>query len=52
MGRRWEGGSPKRRECEKELGGVEGWETIIRIYSLRKNLFSIKKKKYWKIITQ
>ena len=36
----------------EELGGVEGGETIIRIYYLRKkNLFSIKEKIFLKINT-
>lgn len=31
---------------KEELEGVKGGETVIRIYCIFKNLFSIKKKKY------
>lgn len=38
------GVNPKGKDSGKELGGVEGEEIIIRIYYMRKNLFSIKSK--------
>lgn len=34
---------PDRKGCREELGGVEGGETVIRIYNVRKrNLFPMK----------
>lgn len=29
-------------ESEEDLGGVVGWETVIRQYYMKKKLFSIK----------
>ena len=34
-----------KRGDGEELGGVGGWETIIKIYWVKKDLFSIKEKK-------
>lgn len=39
-----EGVDPDGRGGGKELGGAEGGETIIRIYYVRKKIFSIKGK--------
>lgn len=42
---RKKGNGPSGRGGKEKLGGVEGGDTVVRIYCIRKELFSLKEKK-------